>query len=313
MSKLGTPREPVWTDQEVAYLREHYGKIPVREIAATLGRSYSATALKATKNGLQARRSPREWTEADTEYLVANYEQMSTMDIARKLGRRHATIKTQADKLGLLSIKRRASAAIRHDYFAEVSRPIQAYLLGLLASDGWISSSGNELGIDLHPKDACLVELVRDELAPLSRVVPRPSGERTGFRVTSPQMKSDLGKLGVTPRKTYTMQWPDSLPEHLAASFILGVFDGDGHLGYESKRRYFRWSIVSASSPFLREIQARILTGTGVKVRGPYRIASGNRALSIQYIGPKTHLIDAWLHADVPGLARKRLPVEAAS
>lgn len=310
MSKLGTPREPVWTDQEVAYLREHYGRVPVREIAEALGRSYRATALKAMKNGLQARSSPREWSEADTEYLAASYEHMPTMEIAKALGRRHATIKCQADKLGLLSVKRRASAAIRHDYFAYVARPIQAYVLGLLASDGWVSSSGNELGIDLHAKDACLVELVRDELAPRSRVVPRPSGDRTGFRVTSPQMKSDLGRLSVTPRKSYTLRWPDLLPGELAASFILGVFDGDGSLGYDRKRKYYRWSIVSASRPFLEEIQARVLAGAGVKIRGPYGTGNGSRTLSIEYIGPKTHLIDEWLHADVPGLARKR--IEAA-
>jgi len=305
------PRDPAWTDAEIAYLREYYGRVPVREVAETLGRSRNATTAKAMKEGLRARGTPRPWTEADSEYLAANYEQMPTMEIARMLGRRHATIKAQADKLGLLSIKRRTSAAIRHDYFGEVTEPIQAYVLGLFASDGWVSSVHNEIGIALNVKDAQLVTLVRDELAPMSRVVTRPSEDRTGFRVTSSQMKSDLARFGVTPRKTFTLEWPQLLQEHLTASFILGVFDGDGCLGYSRTQKYYRWSIVSASRSFLEAIQEKILAGAGVKVRGPYSVAKGNRALSIQYTGPKTHLIDAWLHADVPGLTRKR--IEAAS
>lgn len=308
MSKAGMPREPTWTDNEITYLREHYGEVPVRKIAEALGRSSAATTCAAMKNGLQSRVSPRSWTEADTEYLVANYEHTPTMEIARTLGRRHSTIKNQADRLGLLSVKRRANASIRHDYFAEVRWPVQAYVLGLLASDGWVSGSGNEVGIDLHLKDACLVELVRDELAPLSRVVPRSSGDRVGFHITSSQMKSDLSVLGVTPRKSRILRWPVLLSDHLAASFILGVFDGDGHLGHETARDYYRWSIVSASEPFLLEIQAKILAGSGVKVRGPYSVGNGSLTLRIEYTGPKTPLIDRWLHADVPGLARKRIP-----
>jgi len=307
MSKKGTPRDPAWTDAEIAYLREHYGHVPVCEVAEALGRSRNATTIKAMKEGLHARATPRAWSEADSEYLAANYERMPTMEIARTLGRRHATIKAQADKLGLLSIKRRTSAAIRHDYFAAVDAPIQAYVLGLFASDGWVSNTTNELGIDLHSKDAHLVTLVRDELAPMSRVVTRTSGVRTGFRVTSSQIKFDLSRFGVTPRKTHTLQWPQLLPERLAASFILGVFDGDGYLGYDRTQRYYRWSVVSASRPFLEAIQERILVGAGVQIRGPYGVSNGSRALSIQYTGPKTHLIDAWLHADVPGLARKTI------
>lgn len=300
------PKEAAWSDSEIAYLRENYGKSPVREIAEALQRPPPAVRTKAHRLGVQGRDTPRPWTDSDAEYLAANYEHMPTLDIARALGRRHATIKTQADKLGLLSVKRRTAAAVRHDYFAVVSTPIQAYVLGLLASDGCVSR--NEIIIDQHPKDSGLVELVRDELAPLSRVVHRPSGDRVGFRVTSPQMAADLYDLGITPRKSLTLRWPTALPEHLAASFILGCFDGDGSLGYDARRNYYRWSLVSASRPFLEETQARITRHAGVKVRGPYRLGVANNALSIQYVGPKTPIIDRWLHADVDGLARKRIP-----
>ena len=299
------PKEPAWSDSEIAHLRENYGKVSVREIAEALQRPPKAVRTKAHRLGVQARDTPRPWTDSDTEYLVANYEHMPTLEIARTLGRQHATIKTQADKIGLLSIKRRRAAAVRHDYFATMRTPIQAYVLGLLASDGCVSR--NEIIIDLHPKDVALVELVRDELAPLSRVVPRPAGNRVGFRVTSAQMGADLYNLGVTPRRPshsggqrrYRRNWRAVSSSDALTAMAVSVTT--------PAVSYYKWSLVSASRPFLEEVQARITRHAGVKIRGPYRLGVTNNALSIQYVGPKTHMIDAWLHADVPGLARKRL------
>jgi hypothetical protein len=231
---------------------------------------------------------------------------MSTQEIAKALGRGHAIIKIQADKLGLLSAKRRASAAVRHDYFAAIDEPIKAYILGLFASDGWVSSSRNEVGIALHVKDGALVNLVRDQIAPLSRVNERTDGSRLDFRLSSAQVKADLVALEVTPRKSQTLQWPEKLPDQFQASYILGCFDGDGCLSYDAKLNYYKWSLVSASRAFLEEVRARLRAATGVKIQGPYGRRNGNLALSIQYKGPKIGVIDEWLHADVNGLARKR-------
>ena len=84
----------------MAYLREHYGTMSVREIANALQRPYRGITLKAHKEGLRTRDSGRPWTDADSAYLREHYESMPTMEIAAALGRRHAIIKVQADKLG---------------------------------------------------------------------------------------------------------------------------------------------------------------------------------------------------------------------
>ena len=263
--------------------------------------------IRAGRHGL-ATKGHRPWTEAESAYLAANYERVPTMEIARHLGRRHATIREQADRLGLLSASRRIRAGIVHDYFSVVDSPVKAYVLGLLTSDGWVSTRWNEIGIALHHKDRELVELVRDELAPLTQVITRPDPDgRVGFRVSSPQMKRDLASYGVTPRKSLTLRWPATLPPQLSAPFILGVFDGDGCLSFSKLQGYYDWSLVSASEPFLTAIQLKIKNGAGVKLRGPYQISPTSRALRIEYRGPKTNLIEAWLNADIQGLARKRI------
>ena len=251
---------------------------------------------------MDRRANPRPWTESESAFLAANYEHVPTMEIARKLGRRHATIREQADRLGLLSAKRRAHASVRHDYFTSMDRPVKAYVLGVLASDGSIAADPrNEVRLEV--KDAELTERIREQLAPEAPLFRRKDG-RTGLRITSAQMKRDLAALGVTPQKSLALLWPAKLPERLNAPFILGLFDGDGSLSVEKARRYYRWSLVSGSSGLLDSVARKLWDGCGVRPRGPYKTG---RAWQIIYCGPYTSNIELWLNKDVRGLARKRI------
>jgi hypothetical protein len=51
-------RKGGWTDNDIAKLKSLAGKLPVRDLAAELGRTPGATAVKAHKLGLFLR-SPR--------------------------------------------------------------------------------------------------------------------------------------------------------------------------------------------------------------------------------------------------------------
>ena len=310
MSGRGMPREPLWASEELAYLRQHYGAKPIKEIASALGRSRNAVRTRASVCALATRQPRSPWTKKEDARLAESHGRVPVTELASMLGRSEEGINQRANKLGLRDEEKaarlRVRAAVRHDYFSIMDSPVKAYVLGLLASDGWIGRQSNRVSIALAAKDAALVELVRDELAPLSPVAMRAHGTRAWFEIGSAQMKSDLCRLGVTPAKTTTLQWPTTLPEHLAASFILGCFDGDGCLSFVPKQGYYSWSLVSASRPFLEEIQARVFAQARVKLRGPYGRKDGNRSLSIEYKGPKIRELDRWLHADVHGLARKR-------
>lgn len=249
----------------------------------------------------------RPWSREEDEFLLAHYEHLPVMEVSRALNRWHGSVSARARKFGLVSIKQKAHAAIRHDYFSAVSTPRQAYILGLLASDGWIT--GNEICIKLSEKDAELVELIRDELAPWHRIVPA-QGRTLSFRVTSPLMKEDLFRYGVIPRKSLILKYPEILPSSLDNSFILGCFDGDGCLSrYGKDRRYWRWTLVSGSPAFLLAVKTRITTATGVNVSGPVPLSLSSKCQVISLTCSRITPVDAWLHADLPGLARKKLPV----
>jgi hypothetical protein len=49
-------RKGGWTAEEIAKLKSMAGKMPVRQIAAQLGRSPGATAVEASKLGISLRR-----------------------------------------------------------------------------------------------------------------------------------------------------------------------------------------------------------------------------------------------------------------
>ena len=122
--------------------------------------------------------------------------------------------------------------SIRHTYFSSVEQPIQAYLLGLLSADGNVISSVPRISIEeLSTKDQCLLELMRDELAPGHTIRLRTRkasstrfgvGESATLAFTSPMMVSDLaGVPGIVPNKTLALRWPSALPSHLAPDFLL--------------------------------------------------------------------------------------------
>ena len=57
-------------------------------------------------------------------------------------------------------------ATVQHDYFHCIEKPMQAYLLGLLASDGCVLSGRPRIQLIVHEQDRELVEIVQEELAP---------------------------------------------------------------------------------------------------------------------------------------------------
>lgn len=225
------------------------------------------------------------------------------MEIARKLDRFHTSVSGRGRRLGLVNAKQSARAAIRHDYFAQIDSPMKAYVLGWLASDGWISR--NEICIRLNRKDIEAVKLIRNQLAPLHQV--RESNDLAFLRVVSSQIKEDLGRLGVVPRKSLILEYPASLPSKFDNSFILGYFDGNGCLTCTNGR--YRWSITAGSDAFLLEVQRRIQDALSIHIGGPGPVAKDSKAQRIWCsLQSDIWITDTWLNSDVKGLERKRYP-----
>lgn len=254
------------------------------------------------------------WPAGDLAYLCANYHILGPKRIAAELGRSHTAVRTMGNRLGLKSAFQLGVESVRHDYFAEVNKPVQAYLLGLMASDGCVTDDGR-IQLELVDKDRALVELLRDQIAPAVRITERTTrtSDRACCCVVSARMARDLAAYGVTPRKTFTLRWPESLAPGLEGSYICGAFDGDGTMGLirdsRSGRLYPRWELISASQGFLESVAASIRRNTDAAVVGPY-LPEGRSTWQIRANSANAITVDHWIHADVPGLDRKRVPAE---
>lgn len=254
------------------------------------------------------------WPEEDLAYLRKNYDVKGPKQIAVDLNRTPVAVRCMGHSLGLKSAFRLRYESVRHDYFGDVRTHTQAYLLGLLAADGCVGDDFR-IQLQLAIKDRILVDLIRDEIAPGVLVTERATqaSDQAAFCISSKQIAADLAAYGVTPRKSFTLQWPDRLVRELKGAYICGAFDGDGTLGWVKDSRsgnfYPRWELCSASRAFLESVAASIRRNTGARVAGPSNW-SGRTVWVIRANSANAQLVDRWIHADVPGLARKRIPVE---
>lgn len=317
-----------WIAADEAFLQTNSPRMSYEEIASALGRSAKAVKNKSLSMGLLRPDPPRPFAPEEDACLRESFESIPMSEVAARLGRHVESVRQRSRILGLpwapglvnRTTGRRAPVlrpGVRSDYFSKVDSPIKAYVLGLLASDGYVTFKQNTVGLRVHSKDVALVELVRDELSPATPIrsgtLPPLPGYSTwrpyvAFSVGCAQMKADLISLGITPRKSHTVKYPELSP-HLENSFILGCFDGDGCLQTAGLPGRWQWHLYSASEDFLVGAREAISRHTGLELRmntskqGLHRLRlNGGRAGEV---------LDAWLHADVSGLDRKRLAAGA--
>lgn len=92
-----------WSDQDVAYLRKHYGRKTAREIAEHLDRTIPTVRTLAGNLGLTQKRNNSEkfWTSEEERILRANYHRCTIRELAAMLDRTVPSVNGKARGLGL--------------------------------------------------------------------------------------------------------------------------------------------------------------------------------------------------------------------
>ncbi len=251
---------------------------------------------------------PGSWSKAEQQKLHALYSDrtLPINEIAAQLGRSSEAIGKQARTLRLR--RRHKNADINQRYFHDIATTEQAYLLGLLAADGSISSTPGCYNICLALKrsDAALIVRYRDAVAP--EAVLSYDRHLVRVRVGCKQMVADLAEYNVIPRKSYNFAWPQKLRSELAMPFLLGYFDGDGCLSRHANGR-LQWTLLGCEA-FLWEAREHIARSSGVSVSFP---AQSDKRIKHVYridaMSEKATAIDRALNASGQGLPRKHLPI----
>ena len=132
------------------------------------------------------------------------------------------------------------------------------YLVGLIATDGCLSSDGRH--VEITSNDPAFLTALRDVLQLRCRVTEKFGGLGRGFhlQITSTMLYKRLMALGLTPRKSLTIG-PLRVPDRRFRDFLRGVIDGDGNIRRwihpTNGREQWALRIYSASKPFVAWLQ----------------------------------------------------------
>lgn len=164
-------------------------------------------------------------------------DKLSSIKIAKKLGVSKQTILRRLKKMGITcrtkSIAGR-KCSVNENYFSSIDNEKKAYWLGFIAADGCVYRKDNgwqsTLEIGLSKKDINHLKKFKEDIQSDHKIsIARFNG--VVLSIYSKKIIDDLILLGITQRKSLTLNPPVGLRLNLIRHFIRGYFDGDGYVG----------------------------------------------------------------------------------
>ena len=96
------PNMRPWTEQDIEYLRRHYGIMSRKQLAEALGRTVNTVQDRACKLGLTRQHTPsKRWSKKEEEFLRQQVGRMTKEELARKLGRSYNSVAGKIQMMGL--------------------------------------------------------------------------------------------------------------------------------------------------------------------------------------------------------------------
>lgn len=137
--------------------------------------------------------------------------------------------------------------------FENIDTEEKAYWLGFLYADGSVGLDRDSIELSLKHSDSDHLEKFKKFLDCTNPV--HINSIRCRITVGSKKIREDLIKWGCTPKKSFTIRYPERLEAKYNSAFIRGFFDGDGSITRNCKECLFNTgSICSASKPFLEDL-----------------------------------------------------------
>lgn len=206
-------------------------------------------------------------SEVCKDYLSKKYD---LKDLASKYKCSSANIVNICKRNNSYTIKPKTQKQLdrmskcNENYFEDITTPEQAYLLGVIISDGHVGKN-KTLVLRLNAKDIELLEKLNKYLESNFKIqVTDEFDKRTNktynlcmLMIYRDKLADDLLKLGIGNNKSVEVKLPKIKP-NLIRDVIRGMVDGDGgwHVG-ENNRIAFR--LTSATIEILQEIQVILM------------------------------------------------------
>ncbi len=137
--------------------------------------------------------------------------------------------------------------AVDESFFDQIDSEEKAYWLGFLTADGSVNVKNGSVKLTLKSSDADHVKKFATSLHSEHRVVIRQTNHSgksystANIIIISLRLVRALERLGVTERKSFTVEPCQQVPDELLAAYWRGIFDGDGSIGqYKTSRSNWR-------------------------------------------------------------------------
>lgn len=178
-----------------------------------------------------------------------------------------------------------------------------AYVLGFIVTDGCVT--GNQVAIT--QKERYILDIIAKTIGATSPVTERSNnGGKTTIHtlnISRKEVVDDLGKLGVTSRKSLVVPFPD-VPDEFISHFLRGVIDGDGWVHHKG----YMMSVISAS-PLFAERLFDVFMAHGFNTRLVVDRSGKSTYYRVHVSGKEdVRRLGEWLYADCGDLylTRKR-------
>jgi len=197
-------------------------------------------------------------------FIRENFSNFSQREIAKRLGLGHTTVNTWSREIGLKFNKH----TVNESFFDTLNEE-SAYILGLIYTDGnvsWNIEKGYySLTITAAEKDVKHLEKIRNIISSSKPLLYAPKTKSYRLIVSNKILACKLIRLGVIPRKSLIVKFPE-LPKEQLRHFIRGAIDGDGSVRFFKRKRspYFEIMFCSGSLEFCKGFVNAIRMNVGI-------------------------------------------------
>lgn len=157
------------------------------------------------------------------------YKKGATLsEIAKKYKVSVSVVSIRFKKLNIKVVNYQNRLRFDNTVFNKIDTEEKAYWLGFIYADGYVGKNANNFELSLALKDVKHLKKFAKFMKHDKNV--KLDSFRCRFQVYNKHLKEVLITLGVTPKKSLTLKFPNhkQIPKQLMHHFIRGYFDGDG-------------------------------------------------------------------------------------
>lgn len=219
-----------------------YTSLQVKDIAEFYKKDRHTITNFAKKIGIY-KKPEKLLTQDQEEEIINRYYSATSTELAKEYGVSISKISQIWMQAGLKG-KTNRTYYLDENYFEKIDSEDKAYWAGFIASDGCLyhpkDNRQDILSISLAIKDQNHLEKIKRSLKTNKPIAIGLHGKNNNFehatlQISSDKISKDLQKIGITPKKTYNVQWP-KIPDKFLPAYIRGYFDGDGHISHKIEK-----------------------------------------------------------------------------